>query len=561
MKERLQTQLLTQKVTTIISALLSFQKQRVSNEFYSWLRKASEKVPVRPCPCLVVSIAIGQMTIRLVLLLSTVSALSTCGLADRSHRYLENNFGSRTLIGYSKGVYFDSMPSSFAILINLGLNGRFRNLYSSNSHNSMCDAKQQIWDPFSRQCRQLYCKDHYEIRDLKCVSDNKANSTEEKTKPFIKFLDAKSTFVNVTLGIRTTRIISKQWITTNEVSFAWQFSRQFAAAWTIEPKRIINATVQYASRQSANVNFLIQDQNDKNNDDIISSLSQEVIHRHQKYRILGRTFTAVSIHTTLAEMTDFCLKETDMPIWYWNSDFTIISKENLTMIYVNKTGRIYYPGEYMGSVLCLEEIDERGLTRVNVSSNAVVCEQTLIDETCPRILLNRSEYEFVNGRHLFSNFRFFGKYELTDNQSVFVCAPEPAKRQELGEESIDKRIESILSTSLMGKFPTGKRIRCITKRKGAQFQSHPYSDLHPNVKCDPLDIGAKKCPGQPEWLQLTQPSGLPGSHADYLSGQPVHRTVPNSCSALPLFHPKHHFMVKVEYHGMRHALKCVHFPN
>jgi len=99
-------------------------------------------------------------------------------------------------------------------------------------------------------------------------------------------------------------------------------------------------------------------------------------------------------------------------------------------------------------VLYVESINRRGQNSRNVSSNAVVCEQTLIDETCPLIMLNRSEFEFVDGRHLYSKTgHYFEKYELTNNQSVFVCLPEPKMSPE--KESLDVRIESILSTSLM----------------------------------------------------------------------------------------------------------------
>ncbi len=414
--------------------------------------------------------------------------------------------GNNSLV---KGTYFDGssslLPSSFAILINLGLDGQPRNMYSSHSHNPLCERRgQQIWDPFSRQCRQLFCKDHYQIKDLKCVEDEghglKQNGNPQKQKPkssnssvidssstpkpYLKFLDSKWTFVNVTLDVTTSRQIDRPWLAAHAAEFASQFSLQFAAAWAMPAARLVNVSVAVVSPYAATVNFLIKE-NDRNrtgatgkcNDDILAGLSELIVssigtqgHNQLRYYVLERTWTAVAIHTTLAEMTDFCLRPEDMPIWYWNSEFTIVSVANATMIYVNATGRLYFPGEYMATVLAVEELKKapssqsspysstEDLYRLNVSSNAVVCEQTLINEDCPRILLNRSEYEFIGGRRLFSiaDGRFFSHYELTDNQSVFVCLKRhPHKKfgkplsPEEYPDALDRKVEAILSTTLM----------------------------------------------------------------------------------------------------------------
>lgn len=330
-----------------------------------------------------------------------------------------------------------SMPSSFAVLINLGLDGIPRNLYSSRLHNERCHSN-QIWDPFNQQCRQLYCRENYEIKDLKCVGN------DSDSKPFIKFLDAQSKFVNVTLELQTSSAINQQWIIINQGSLIKDFCNQFSTHWEIDINRLINVTLEYIKDDSFAVNFLMMDSNDHKNDDILRVLSQKVVEKRQTYNFLDITVTAIAIHTIVAEIKNFCLKETDMPIWYWNSDFAIETcQNNLTCLYVNQTGRIYYPGEYMGSVLYVENLNEPN--HINISSNAVVCEKTLIDDDCPRIMLNHSEYEFRNGRELYAGKHHFEHYELTDNQSVFVCMPQPR----WFEGTLNEKIQSLLSTILM----------------------------------------------------------------------------------------------------------------
>ena len=352
--------------------------------------------------------------------------------------------------------YYNTMPSSFAILINLGRDGQSRNMYSSQLHNDKCDA-QYMWDPFNKQCRQLYCKNNFEIKDFKCVNSTKSSS-ENQTKPFIKYLETKSNMVNVTLGFYSQETFSEQLIITNQVEIIQQFIEQFCKHFTIDMNRIINATLAISTEKekivplnmtdkNMNINFLIMDSKLEKNDKILLNLT----YSRYKYKVtlLSKSFFLSNYHFDLVEVNDFCLNEVDMPIWYWNSDFTILNKDNLTTIYVNKTGRLYYPGEYMGSMLCVEHTDDQGQVKLDVSTNVVVCEQTLIADSCPRILLNQTEYKFIDGKRLLSKTgHFFDKYELTDNQSVFVCLP-PEKTPPTEQLSLNALIESILSTSLM----------------------------------------------------------------------------------------------------------------
>lgn len=394
---------------------------------------------------------LSQLLVRYVLLLLVLCTLVRCPLPLRHFSMRQRTIShvrNQSKLFASEGVYYDSLPSSFAILINLGLDGQFHNLYSSHSHSDLCDS-QQVWDPFNRQCRQLFCKNDFEIQNLKCVH---GNASYTKTKPAIKFVDSSSQIVNVTYGFSTTEKttdLNEQWIASNQLKIISQFSQQFSDIWLIDSNRLINISVQAASGPIVmNITFLIMENKALPNQDILAMDANDHIENKKfHYIFMGHMMTIKQIHSSMPEMEGFCVDE--MPIWYWNSDFTILSKDNLTMIYVNKTGRLYYPGEYMGSVLCVEYVDPQGHIRLNVSSNSVVCEQALPDESCPRIKLNHSEYEFVDGRSLYSrNGHYYDKFELTDNQSVYVCLP-PSKTAPVRPTSLDDQIESYLSTSLM----------------------------------------------------------------------------------------------------------------
>ncbi|KAI2796520.1 hypothetical protein BLOT_015727 [Blomia tropicalis] len=352
--------------------------------------------------------------------------------------------------------YYESIPSSFAILINFGADGNIHNMYSSHPHKGRCQSNKQIYDPFIKECRQLYCKDHYQIQNLHCVeegrqlihsNDDKRNQSDTEKK----FLDSTCSFVNVTLGIRSKPPMTSKWINDNHDKIKMEFSLKFSHFWDINVTRVTNVVVRL-EHDDCDLNFLITEYDGYPNDDILGRLTQEVVDGQQSYTIMKHEWEIQTIHTTLPEMNDFCLNKTDMPILYDGDDFVFQTNENETRIYVNKTGRIYYPGEYVGNVLYVEYYDQtEHSVKHSVSTSAIVCEQSLINETCPRILLNSSEYEFENGRQLRATkiAFYFDRYELTDNESVFVCLPHHKGNFKHYWNMLDSKIESIVSTSLM----------------------------------------------------------------------------------------------------------------
>lgn len=348
-----------------------------------------------------------------------------------------------------------SVPSSFAILVNFGIDGRRRMLFSSNANAHECGDK-QIWDPFNNQCRQLYCSAHFTLVDFKCVETNYA--TTNITKPSVSFLDSQSEFVNITLGFDLSKPVADitQWINSQKRSFSDEFANRFAVSFAnTSSERIVNVTyVPLKEPNKFNVNFIllegnVNDSTRINNDAIVNVMSTTISQNGLSFSLYDNTVKAFSIHTTISEFKTFCQRDSDMPIWYWNSEFSIITNENMSYLYVNETGRKYKPGQYMGNILYVQNIDtseQSTPNKVNVSSNAVVCEtQTLINESCPRILLDHNEYQWIDeGNKLRTNSgQIHDHYELAPNRSVFVCfIPEISN-------GVSDLVEAILSTVLI----------------------------------------------------------------------------------------------------------------
>ena len=366
----------------------------------------------------------------------------------------------------SANKYLQSVPSSFAILVNFGIDGRQRMLFSSNADEYECGDK-QIWDPFNRQCRQMYCSTHFTLIGFKCV-ENKVIEDTNPTEPNVSFLDSNSDSVNITLGFKILKPISDipQWIEAQNVSFQTEFITQFTESFKILPEMSQSiANVTYSVTQYPNilfVNFILKEDNKSdtktNNDTILVLLSSSVSQRGITFNLFDNTVNAVSIHSSISEMKSFCNKLTEIPIWYTNSQFYLQTEDKVTYLYVNQTGRRYRPGQYLGNVLYVQNMemsDDSDSNRMNVSSSAVVCEtQTLIDQSCPRILLNRSEYKWIESVdqknvslvEIRSN-ETHNRFELAPN-GVFVCI-EAKNRCLKIQESFQDLVEDILSTVLI----------------------------------------------------------------------------------------------------------------
>ncbi|XP_027201196.2 uncharacterized protein LOC113795203 [Dermatophagoides pteronyssinus] len=346
-------------------------------------------------------------------------------------------------------------PSSFAILVNYGLHGHKKKLYSSWIHNDRCKSN-EIWDPFNNQCRRLYCRE----KNNKYQNDQ-CHYNKYDQKPVIEFLDSLSKFINITVDFITNIEIDENIIIDLGNNIIKDFRDKFSNRWHMNNDHLVNISVEYVDQQILSINFLILDT--RKNNHFFNELSQRIIFdQSEQYELNGIMMTAINIHSIVSELKNFCLNLSDMPIWYWNSEFDFITKNDETFLFVNGTGRIYQTGEYTGSILYVGDVRNNNNLNQNenkhddsvplfakFSTNAVVCEQTLIDYDCPRILLKRNEYEFINGKDLYSNNIHYEHYELSDNYSIYVCIKNITKSYDEYVRKLDTMAESILSTSLM----------------------------------------------------------------------------------------------------------------
>ena len=61
-------------------------------------------------------------------------------------------------------------PNSISILINFGFyDSHF--YYNAEAKKHDCDPR-QLWDPFSKVCRTIYCSTYFTFKDLKCLGEN-----------------------------------------------------------------------------------------------------------------------------------------------------------------------------------------------------------------------------------------------------------------------------------------------------------------------------------------------------------------------------------------------------
>ena len=69
------------------------------------------------------------------------------------------------------------LPESLSVLINFGYSDKHV-MYSAENWNHECDLD-EVWDPFSNICRELYCLADFDLDNFACVGENSCNSTEE----------------------------------------------------------------------------------------------------------------------------------------------------------------------------------------------------------------------------------------------------------------------------------------------------------------------------------------------------------------------------------------------
>ena len=87
---------------------------------------------------------------------------------------LNKNFDS-VVLGIVKNFQQRSLPDSISILINFGTE-KDHILYDADNTNHECGMA-QIWDPFSRVCRDIFCSTDQVLEQFTCSGGNTSTTT------------------------------------------------------------------------------------------------------------------------------------------------------------------------------------------------------------------------------------------------------------------------------------------------------------------------------------------------------------------------------------------------
>lgn len=386
----------------------------------------------------------------------------------KSLKHLENNlrnfFSETTLRKNARGKKSGDIPAAFSILLNFGLDGKERMMFSSDDEEDIIKNQRRcgnskIWDPFSNICRSLYCSTEYVLVDFTCVPKSEViNNPNNNEKPEI--IDVESECINLKLNfdIDFSDLIEHNILDENNLSDHVQ--EALSMFFQISPNRIqdMNITLlsnetMYLYNNSISLNETLQNakmtfeaefklcelvnctKKEPSVDNIVSMMASSVS-LDTFYLDIANVKSKVSqIHQTIDSMSNWCdpvkgrrQKE------YWNQDFTLILNEGndhtnlIKHAYINKTGKTYFKGQFLANILFQGYRHNHNL--INVSGFVVVCEndQIKLDPSCTRLKLEKEEYQILsngtltyNGKSELSSSLNLSVYERIDNDSVLVC--------------------------------------------------------------------------------------------------------------------------------------------
>ncbi|XP_022247949.1 uncharacterized protein LOC106464506 [Limulus polyphemus] len=289
------------------------------------------------------------------------------------------------------------IPAAFSILLNFGLDGKERIIFSSEGEEEMrrnmarCKPG-QMWDPFSNICRKLYCSTEFILVDFRCVHKNEID--DEKNSDVggdVILADVDSKYVMLVLIIRMdyldaldlvkngkfdlnesvrTSLATVYKITTNRIQdihitmqtiFIMPNDTQKEIEYKISTNKQIEEFLSYsifANPVVLKVKFKLFEpygnltKSEPSVDSIVSSMSSSVAQNTFYLDIHNKTSKVFEIHENVEAMSDWCgIGSGGKQLEYWNQEFTLILNENFTAVdtwvrsvYINRTGRIYEKG-------------------------------------------------------------------------------------------------------------------------------------------------------------------------------------------------------------------------
>ncbi|XP_054711060.1 uncharacterized protein LOC129220656 [Uloborus diversus] len=366
-----------------------------------------------------------------------------------------------------QGIRMDDIPAAFSILLNFGLDGRERMYISSEGEKDMkyyqelCGSS-YIWDPFSKVCRKLYCSTEFVLVDYKCVKKEDFEGQVSSYNKTAKIPDSDAKFVHLSLsaemelldilhfhGLEPSEIcetihdslcqsfnIKKERI--RNVSFNvsvanfTDIEQMMIFVNNMEDSELITFTIDFDLYEDISVNDTALE---PSVDSIVSMLASALSINGFEFEVNNVTGRIFELHQTVSTLTSWCNPDNGGERKeYWNSDFTLVLGNDssplvgnkIKGIYVNKTQKFYSSGQFVADILFQGYQFSGNL--INVSGLAVICDwKAKLDESCPRILLERHEYEVLrNGTVVIHNSSLSNRiinnvYEVTDNDSILMC--------------------------------------------------------------------------------------------------------------------------------------------
>ncbi|XP_076315268.1 uncharacterized protein LOC143227843 [Tachypleus tridentatus] len=373
----------------------------------------------------------------------------------------------------SASVYWSSnkvrhdIPAAFSILLNFGLDGKERMMFSSEGEEEMrknmarCKTG-QMWDPFSNICRKVYCSTEFVFVDFRCVRKNNISNEKETGSEGDPILaDVDSIFVGLVLTIEMDYFDVLEIIKNEKLNMGNMIKISMAKMYKISTDRIqdlqikmkpyslmlnssetesINFESLFANPVVFKVEFKLYEpcnnltKSEPSVDSIVSSMSSSVAQNTFYLDIYNRTSKVFEIHESLETVTDWCgPRSFGRQLDYWNEEFSLILNENSTAVdtwvksvYINSTGRTYEKGEFIANILFQGYRDFGNL--INVSGVVVVCERESLNASCPRMELKEEEFEILpnktliyHGDPILESCLDLSQYEITHNSSILVC--------------------------------------------------------------------------------------------------------------------------------------------
>lgn len=351
---------------------------------------------------------------------------------------------------YEAAIHFPL--SSFATLVNFGLDGRERFVFDMKAQMG-CTDDNEIWDSTSEHCKQLHCSPQYELVDEECFK-KPDNKVLPKSTPDVIFIDSQSKVINVTLAFSDASTIKKldicSLVQKKNLPFEWQLIKKIAFDLNTKVERFQNVTTLNCDNLVV-VNFLLlEDPTDVSNQGLIKSMFMFLNYFSWTILIKEVALKAESLHTQLPEVDNFCKQPDQLPLWYWFDDvFRPNEDEDPDYIYINSTYRYYYRGEFMLNLLFMEHVKGEEAEEPTASQVCVVCERRkLYNNNCPQIYLERDQYKFVDdGKAIMTipGGNYYDEFDISDRRRVAVCkVSEESKKLD-----INFLIEGLLTAILL----------------------------------------------------------------------------------------------------------------